>query len=651
MDGSSFVNDPDGIVDMIIKIHRHKYSGLFSENQDSGYAYLGQADGQWSYEVDPVNQIDVYGGFPEYEPTGNLDDGSGFTITGNYTAKILDKKGLMGRIHHEYGHYFFGSNHSYYGKMGNGGEYFYDPWERIKLGYITPYTSAWNNYSETVVLDDYSARSSLGNHLLVVQMPYSEFIISNRRGVSVWDIPMAGDTNAFRETPHPEYGRGIYIYHNNIYSYPNYLIDIECADGQWKWEQDGYWAPDWDLNNAWLPLLKRTDVVYDKNDKGQPELTTNGSYAWGKDDLDILGLTTNQELTASGKWFSVGKNGTKGTDRLYTNENSHWTSRSLIGDRWDAWDKGYNEVFSPYSSPNTRAWNDENYGVFVWLYDYNTSTKQATFKIYKEQYPYGEGEDLDDILEATPPSKPMGIVEAECVYSNGYYRPKIEWNHNLEPDMERLSLSEVYFKRYKIYRSTYEDMSESPPDAYRYPENVYDYIATVDVPSNTNPSYVDNSLISACYIPDGQCPPNCWIQYPIRYRVQAIDKYNDESVLSDFVNVTGIRTQTGGPGGGEEDNNGITLNNEVPFEYALKQNYPNPFNPTTNIQFDLPKDGFVTLKIYDISGREVATLVNEFRNAGSYLAGFNASHLSSGVYFFTIKAGSFEETKRMVLIK
>ncbi len=103
--------------------------------------------------------------------------------------------------------------------------------------------------------------------------------------------------------------------------------------------------------------------------------------------------------------------------------------------------------------------------------------------------------------------------------------------------------------------------------------------------------------------------------------------------------------------GGCNTVNIVINNNQLPEKNYLHQNYPNPFNPTTNIQFDLPKDGFVSLKIYEISGREVATLVNEFRNAGSYLAGFNASHLSSGVYFYTIKAGSFEETKRMVLIK
>ena len=91
--------------------------------------------------------------------------------------------------------------------------------------------------------------------------------------------------------------------------------------------------------------------------------------------------------------------------------------------------------------------------------------------------------------------------------------------------------------------------------------------------------------------------------------------------------------------------------NIVPNEYTLSQNYPNPFNPTTKINFALPKQGFVSLKIYDITGREIQTLVNEVKQAGYYSVDFNGSSLSSGVYFYMIKSGDFVMTKRMVLIK
>jgi hypothetical protein len=83
----------------------------------------------------------------------------------------------------------------------------------------------------------------------------------------------------------------------------------------------------------------------------------------------------------------------------------------------------------------------------------------------------------------------------------------------------------------------------------------------------------------------------------------------------------------------------------------LFQNYPNPFNPVTNIQFDIPKESFVTLKVYDIRGKEVKTLANENRQAGSYYITFNASALASGVYFYKLTAGDFTSTMKLVLVK
>jgi len=92
-------------------------------------------------------------------------------------------------------------------------------------------------------------------------------------------------------------------------------------------------------------------------------------------------------------------------------------------------------------------------------------------------------------------------------------------------------------------------------------------------------------------------------------------------------------------------------NNQVPKEYVLQQNYPNPFNPTTNITFALPKSGVVVLKVYDVLGKEVASLVNSFTNAGTHIVPFDASALSSGVYIYKITTGEFTDSKKMVLIK
>jgi probable HAF family extracellular repeat protein len=92
------------------------------------------------------------------------------------------------------------------------------------------------------------------------------------------------------------------------------------------------------------------------------------------------------------------------------------------------------------------------------------------------------------------------------------------------------------------------------------------------------------------------------------------------------------------------------LNVEKP-NYQLNQNYPNPFNPTTTISFSLPKREHVTLKVFDVLGREVATLVNEELNPGEHSVVFNAQNLTSGVYFYRLRAGSFVEQRKMVWVK
>ncbi|HWA07365.1 MAG TPA: T9SS type A sorting domain-containing protein, partial [Ignavibacteria bacterium] len=93
------------------------------------------------------------------------------------------------------------------------------------------------------------------------------------------------------------------------------------------------------------------------------------------------------------------------------------------------------------------------------------------------------------------------------------------------------------------------------------------------------------------------------------------------------------------------------VSNEIPNGYSLSQNYPNPFNPVTTIEFSVPVSGIVKLVIYNSLGKEVESLVNNQLNPGKYKADWDASKYSSGVYFFKILAGSFTETKRMILVK
>jgi len=100
---------------------------------------------------------------------------------------------------------------------------------------------------------------------------------------------------------------------------------------------------------------------------------------------------------------------------------------------------------------------------------------------------------------------------------------------------------------------------------------------------------------------------------------------------------------------------GITTINDsstsIPKHFLLNQNYPNPFNPTTTIKYQIPQAGFVSLKVYDMLGKEVAILVNEEKPVGSYEVEFNGSRIPSGIYFYQLQSGSFVETKKLILVK
>ena len=148
----------------------------------------------------------------------------------------------------------------------------------------------------------------------------------------------------------------------------------------------------------------------------------------------------------------------------------------------------------------------------------------------------------------------------------------------------------------------------------------------------------------------------------------SVSKINDKSGNTDYINMTmqrdtvpGSHVNTDNPGTNAKpffvrvsypSPIGINPVNTIAEDYSLMQNYPNPFNPVTNIRFSLPKISNVTLKVYSAEGKEVAVLVNnEIVNAGTKEVSFNASNLASGVYFYTITAGDFRETKKMLLLK
>lgn len=132
---------------------------------------------------------------------------------------------------------------------------------------------------------------------------------------------------------------------------------------------------------------------------------------------------------------------------------------------------------------------------------------------------------------------------------------------------------------------------------------------------------------------------------------------------TDSLWATGLATNSNGGTSGDDWNwavtkrvivklaTGIESNNSLANNFSLAQNYPNPFNPVTKIKYEIADPGFVSLKVYNSFGNEVASLINGKQNSGKYEVNFNGSELSSGVYFYKITSGNFTQTRSMILLK
>lgn len=144
----------------------------------------------------------------------------------------------------------------------------------------------------------------------------------------------------------------------------------------------------------------------------------------------------------------------------------------------------------------------------------------------------------------------------------------------------------------------------------------------------------------------GNPVPGSQVRYNDNYGAMLVETYSD-SINFKFININSdlIDSYT-------IYSNPTNVDPEINISsYSLEQNYPNPFNPSTTIKYNIIEKGLVSIKIYNTLGSEVATLVEEVKPAGTYTANFNASNLSSGVYFYQLKAGKFVQTKKMLMLK
>jgi hypothetical protein len=282
-----------------------------------------------------------------------------------------------------------------------------------------------------------------------------------------------------------------------------------------------------------------------------------------------------------------------------------------MGDSNTCFDIGYNDVYSPWSNPPLSVYN-QNDSLTIEIAGKNSSGNLLVNVYFTN-------------ITAAKPSKPQGLKVSQLFGENANaFNPKLIWYKNHEPDV----ISNGY---YKIYRGAIYSTTQEP---------TYSYLATV---SSNDTEYVDYQTTLYTGMLGGVNCGNNLITFS--YKVTAVDNTNLESVKSDRDYVSGYM-----------DACLVTppqdkLNSNSVKEFKLKNNYPNPFNPETKIEYELPKDVFVTIKIYDLLGREIKTLVNEYKNAGSHIVSFNGSEFASGIYFYRIQAENYIQVRRMVLIK
>lgn len=550
--------DADGLVDMIIMIYRTPgawfgggYGGF------DGIAMLGNNTFVTDDNYPSGQYVSINGGLGS--------SGSGLTMRTGLSGHLF----MLGITTHEFGHTLFGYVHYNYGGLMGGGTTACNGWELFKLGYAGQYVANSNGYQIWIgdMISD--------GHLLKIPVPLSNpssttyFLVENHQKVSHYDQIIRGGP-AGGGWDFTDLGSGIYVWlvKNGTSSSPTF--DLIVADGRWNWSYQGdFYAPGFHVGSAcedYVPKFLNYAVNRDLGASDRMYSTAWCGYSNAAKWCDINPLTKEWELT-----------------------------RDRLGDEYDAFNFGYNELISPWSNPSSYINSSNNMSIQL-KDESGDDIKVAVYDTYQSSL-------------SLPPSKPQKF------WMNGHnnYHPNLFWTASIEPDLSK----------YKIYRVIGQQEVE--------PTN-FSLIATIDAFEKGEPvtSYTDETINI-----------NNQGDLAVYYRITAVDSSTNESVPSNYDWLPYSWTPK------------ISVNNNFsnPFEYSLCDNYPNPFNPTTTINYSIQLDGFVSLKVYDILGREVASLVNENKPAGFYSIEFDATELPSGIYLYKLASGKFNETKKLVLMK
>ncbi|MEO8512066.1 MAG: T9SS type A sorting domain-containing protein [Ignavibacteria bacterium] len=557
-------------------------------------------ESNWFIDINiPVSGISDLGQMNGFILDGvNISSGSGVTC-----LSVLQNYTKMTQIMlHELSHrYFF--NHFEIGLM-TGVEHSclnYSPFERKTLEYISPIeiTFPYLEQTQTYTLGDYISTGDI----IELELPVTgeKYYIANHQKVSVYDgISRGGKNcwkiNAAQQDPYCPDGKGLYIYHQMNASRCNEFKEVKLvqADGKYDWYIDRmvpYFIPEF---NFTIPLFERLNG----NVRGKSEFHQV---------IDSV-FTNMQEVT---------------DNPCSDNPDDYFVTYDWLGDGKDAYNMGYDELLSPYSNPSSVTCSGFQTGLSIKLLEQDSVTGSIKIKIY-----YNDKLALQELA----PAKPKNLKTSKFIFepSTGRFHPSLSWDKNTEPDFMGVPLDHGH---YNIYRGVLADCN---PDS----EPAFNFVGSVSSDSN---SFIDNGI---SLYPEGGGTVLCTNLFrSVYYRIEAVDLSSLASLRSDASIINGYDQQC-------DDSILVGIHgNQLPVKFAIF-NYPNPFNPVTKINYSLPQGSFVNLKIYNLLGEEISSPVkNEFKNAGYYNVVFDGSNLPSGVYFYKIEAGSYVESRKMVLVK
>ena len=272
------------------------------------------------------------------------------------------------------------------------------------------------------------------------------------------------------------------------------------------------------------------------------------------------------------------------------------------------------------------------------------SSKQTTYKGWPLYYYYNDltagdvnGENVNGVWYVAKPDYSIMLVNNQLVGHDG-----VSYNGNYEPGQEVIQYFVDDYGRtlYIFTHDTYNDNNFTAPD---FSNNGVWPVYEEELGSV--PSVIDTAFFDTIDV---------YGHTQLTYKGWPLYHFGQDSMMRGYNK--GVSFPSPGVWPVAQTNidiaTGVEIyNSEIPTIYSLNQNYPNPFNPSTTITYSLPSEGFVTIKVYDILGNEVETIVNETQNAGNYSVLFDASKLSSGIYLYKLSSGNFEQVRKLMLLK